>query len=44
MFEQMKAMGAIAGLLKNREKITQAAARVKHARLRPACQHEEVSA
>ena len=32
MFEQMKAMGAIAGLLKNREKITQAAARVKRTR------------
>lgn len=29
MFEQMKAMGAIAGLLKNREKIAEAAARVK---------------
>jgi hypothetical protein len=29
MFEQMKAMGAIAGLLKNKEKLAEAAARVK---------------
>ena len=29
MFEQMKAMGAIAGLLKNKDKLAEAAARVK---------------
>lgn len=29
MFNQMKAMGAIAGLMKNKEKIAEAAARVK---------------
>ncbi len=29
MFEQMKAMGAIAGLLKNKDKLADAAARVK---------------